>query len=75
MDKYRIVMTGHGRGEVFRNGEKLERVTRVEFSAGVQEMNTVTLTFHADEVEVDAEAVAQRDVTDIGDEARKYESA
>jgi len=31
----RIVMTGHGRGEVFIDGKKIEGVTSVDFSAAI----------------------------------------
>jgi hypothetical protein len=57
----RIVMTGHGKGEVFLNGVKVPKVKKVVFSGEVDCANEVTLTVHADRVEVDGDcAVTER---------------
>lgn len=56
-DKFRIVMTDNGRGKVWRNGELVESVVSVKFEAGVGEINRVTLSFLASEVEIEAEAL------------------
>lgn len=57
MDKFRIVLTGHGRGEVWRNGEKVSGVRAVTVRGGVGELNVVTLELFASEVEVEGQAV------------------
>jgi len=56
LDKYKIIMTGHGKGEVFRNGERVENVRAVQFNGGIDLINTVTLTLNVGEVEIEAEA-------------------
>lgn len=56
MDKFRIVMTGPGKGEVYRNGERIERVVGVSFTARAMETNVVTLEFAASEIEIECEA-------------------
>lgn len=53
MDKFRIVLTGPGRGEVWRNGEKVSGVRAVTVRAGVEELNVVTLELFAAEVEIE----------------------
>jgi hypothetical protein len=75
VDKYRIVMTGPGRGEVFRNGELVPGVTALEFRAGIDQANILILTMCVGETEIEADAAAQRDVTDISDDSRKYAAA
>ena len=56
LDKYKIIMDGQGRGQIFRNGEQIKNVTAVQFNGAVNEINTITLTFTAGEVEIEAEA-------------------
>lgn len=48
----RVVMTGHGRGEVFVNGEKLDGVRSVNLSAGINQENLVTLEIVATTVDI-----------------------
>lgn len=71
MSNIRIVMTGHGRGEVFVDGVKINKVTAVEFraSAGEGELNTLSLSFAPTHVKVEGEA----DVTNIGSTEREFE--
>lgn len=71
MRNFKIVMTGPGRGEVFMDGEKVEGVRAVSFSAEVGESNSVILTFNAAAVEVEGLA----DVTTIGDDCRQFAKA
>lgn len=55
MDNYKIIMTGQGQGKIYRNGEELKGVAAVKFAAGVNEVNTIELTYHANTVEIEAE--------------------
>lgn len=50
----RIVMRGHGQGEVFVGGRKVENVTAVNFSSAVGEVNcvSITTTLHPTQVEI-----------------------
>lgn len=64
MDKFKIVLTAHGVGEVWRNGEKVESVRAVSVRAGVGELNVVTLEMFASEVEVDCVAEIKDHVDD-----------
>ncbi|MDP3208762.1 MAG: hypothetical protein Q8M65_06405, partial [Rhodoglobus sp.] len=48
----RIVMSAHRRGEVFVNGEKVEHLVSFKVTAGVREMNQVTLTMHVPTIEI-----------------------
>lgn len=60
--RVRIVMPRHGRGEVWLDDEKIDGVTRVEFTAGVANaVNHLTLTTIA-HPEVVFEGVADVDV-------------
>lgn len=62
----RAVITSHGRGEIFLNGEKVAGVRKIEISCGVDEINEVRLTLNVDAIEVDGEF----DVTSIDDVCR-----
>lgn len=64
----RIVMSAHGRGEVYVDGVKIDRVRGFSFIAAVGECNRMLLDIVAARVEIEGPA----DVTDIGDEARRY---
>lgn len=49
----RIVLTGHGRGEVYLDGEKIDKVRRLKFTAGVGEgPNLLELEICAERVEI-----------------------
>lgn len=56
----RIVMSGHGQGDVFVDGVKQERVVSVKFEAAVGDANLVTITqqVFADNVEIEGEVVS-----------------
>jgi hypothetical protein len=69
LHKVRILMTGPSRVEVFIDGEKFAGVKAVKFSASVEAVSQVELTFHAGEVEVDGIA----EITAIGDSERRFE--
>lgn len=56
MHKVKIVMTGHGRGTVIVDGTEVHWVRAIETRCAHGEVNTVTLTLLADEVEFDSEA-------------------
>lgn len=56
MDSFKIVLSSHGRGEVWRNGEKVSGVRAVTVRAGVDELNIVTLELFATEVEIEGQA-------------------
>jgi hypothetical protein len=71
LHKFRIVMKGANRGEVFIDGEKVNGVTAIEFSASVDAMSMIKLTFHA--ADVDVEGVA--DITTIGDTEHRFQAA
>jgi len=45
LDDFRIVMTGPGRGEIYRNGEMLNGVKGFVLSASVEEPTTLTVEF------------------------------
>lgn len=64
----RIVLTGHGKGEVFVDGKKLDGVVRVGVSAGVDRINSVTIDFSPQEIEVEGIF----DITTIGEKFREY---
>lgn len=64
MDKFKIVLTGHGRGEVWRNGEPVTGVRGVTVRAGVGELNIVTLELFAAEVEIVGPAEFREGVSD-----------
>lgn len=59
VDKYRIVMAGHGKCTVYRNGEKVDGVLAVKVEAAVESANIITLTVYASDVEVEVEAENQ----------------
>jgi hypothetical protein len=52
MSKYQVIIKGHGRGKVFKDGEEIHGVTQVEVRAGVDELTTIKLTLIADEVDL-----------------------
>lgn len=61
----KIVMTGHGKGEVFVNGEKVPMVSSVEISAVAGACNQVRIELVPDQIEVSGVF----DVTTIESEA------
>lgn len=71
MIKVRIVMSNHGRGEVFIDGNKVEGVRAVSFAAAVDQINVLEIKLGPAEVEIDGVA----DITTIGDTERRFEKA
>lgn len=71
MHKFRVTMTRPNRGEVFVDDQKLKGVKAIEFSACVDGMPTLKLTFNAPDVVVEGIA----DVTAIGDTERRFKAA
>ena len=69
----RVVMTAHGRGEVFVDGQKIKGVKSLSFSAAVDSPNLLNLTIGAEQVEIDG--VACVDLSNIGDTERRIEKA
>lgn len=57
----RVVLTGHARGEVLINGEKIPGVRKLAISAALDQTNTVNLEITAKSVEF----VGVADVTTI----------
>ena len=55
MNNYKIIMTGHGQGKVFKDGEELKNVKAVSFHASTGNVNTIVLTYAADSIEIEAE--------------------
>ncbi len=53
--EFRLVMSGHGRGEAFIDGVKVPGVFEVSVSVGVDKTNQVTLKVHAENIEVSGE--------------------
>ncbi len=53
MSKFRVVLTDHGRGEVYRDGERLTHVQGIKIEAGVDSATVVTVTFVGVEVDAD----------------------
>ncbi len=66
----RIVMTGHGRGEVFIDGQKIERVRGFSFMCDTYDRNRLLIDIVADRVEIDGVA----DVTNIESTTRVFEA-
>ena len=61
MTHVRISMTGHGRGEVFIDGEKVDRVRSIRFDADAHDMaNELTLTILPETVEIDGPSSVHR---------------
>ena len=62
MSKARIVMTGHGRGEVFVDGQKIEDVTAVHFESGVwgKTPNKLSMTLIVERIEILAPVDVER---------------
>jgi hypothetical protein len=57
MAKFKIIMTGPGVGTVYKDCEELTGVVAVKFCGDARNhLNTVEITYTADEVEIDAEA-------------------
>jgi hypothetical protein len=53
----RIVLTGHGRGEVFVDGEQVRGVSRVQFKADAgNQLNELVLTINPQAVEIEGPA-------------------
>lgn len=59
MADFRIVLTGHGRGEVYRNGELISDVTDVKVEAGVNSLTQVTLTLAAADVVLEVQGAEE----------------
>jgi len=53
---FRIIMTGHGQGKVFKDGQELEGVTAIKFSTVAGGVNVVELAFTAKEIEIEGMA-------------------
>jgi hypothetical protein len=68
MSNVRIVMSNHGRGEVFIDGKKIDCARNVQLSAGVDQANQVTLMLIPDTL--DFEGVA--DVTSMDMEVMEW---
>lgn len=64
----KIELEGHGRGQVYIDGEKIDGVRAVKAEACVDEANTVTLELIPTRVEVSGPF----DVTDLRSEAREW---
>lgn len=71
MPNVRIVLTSHGRGEVFIDGAPVTGVTAIGVRAGVEATNRVTLTLLANEVTIEA---AEADVTSIEKAPKKIKT-
>lgn len=71
MQNIKLVMTDHGRGELFVDGVKVEGVTAVSISTGVDQANLVTIDMHPAAVEVEGVF----DVSTIGSKAREFARA
>lgn len=63
----KIVMTTHGRGEVFVDGHKVSGVKSFRVTAGVDEANTIDLCIHPETIEIEGEF----DVSTIESECRE----
>lgn len=50
--KFRIELRGHGRADVYKDGEKLTGVSGVNVSLGVDAANRVQVSFVAGDVEI-----------------------
>ena len=63
MSHIRIVMTGHGRGEVFVDGQQVQDVQSIQFAADARNCaNEVVLTVTPKTLDIDAPAIlATRD--------------
>jgi hypothetical protein len=48
----RVVMSGHGKGQVFIDGIEQKRILSFKVECGVGEINRLTLTTAVDEVEI-----------------------
>lgn len=64
----RVVLTGHGRGEVFINGEKMPCVRKVSIAAEAGNTNTVAIEINATTVDF----IGRVDVTTIESEALEF---
>jgi hypothetical protein len=69
--KAKIVMTQHGIGSLELDGQKVDGVTRIRFSVGVDELNKLIVELVPDEIDLLSDPI---DVTTIGDTARRYRS-
>lgn len=73
MANVKIAMSGHGRGEVFIDGNKILGVRAISFSSEVGGVNTVKLDLLSEVCEIDNLETSQIvDVTKIGSTAREY---
>lgn len=73
MSKVRIVMTGHGRGEVFVDGAKIPAVVAVSASVRAgphdqEELNTVRIELQPESIEIEGEF----EVTTIESASREF---
>lgn len=55
MSTVRIVMTSHGRGEVFIDGAKVAPVRSVKMSVAVDEANELTIVMIPEKIEIEGE--------------------
>lgn len=75
MSDFRIAMNGQGRGEVFIDGKKLDGVLSVEFRAGVNEANRLTITMvgaKIDTGDLHGEADVEIEVTSLDSTSRRF---
>lgn len=75
MHKFRVLLTGPGRGQVWIDDKPMEGVKAVSVSAAVDTMTEVKLTLHARDVEVEGEVSLDLDgieVTTFADSERRY---
>jgi hypothetical protein len=64
----KVVMTGHGRGELWIDGQKVEKVRGIALKVGVGEQNILSVEYTPDEIDVEG----QFDVTTIEHDSRVW---
>lgn len=67
MNNVRIVMTGHGQGEVWLDGERVEGITEIGFRASANGLNELRLSFNVQEVEIEGpvEIIGDAEVIEV----------
>lgn len=53
---FKIVMTGHAQGRIYKDGQELKGVTSIEFSAKVGGENIIKIGYLASKVEISGPA-------------------
>lgn len=66
----KIVMSSHGRGEVFIDGQKISKLKGFKFEADGAAKNILTLIFLPEKVEIDADEI---DVTNLDSTEREFQ--